>query len=185
LASEALKLAEEIDAANEILSSLKVLYLNYRIRGEYKASLLYFERFHQLTDSLKNEDSKNELIRKEYEHDYEMRAFEDSIARSKESEIKNLEIAEQKAQLELKKNQQILLFGGLSLFVIFFIVVYRRYQISRKQNMIIEKQKGIVEEKHREITDSINYAERIQRSFLATEDVLNEKPERLLCLFQP
>lgn len=38
----------------------------------------------------------------------------------------------------------------------------------------IREQKHIIEEKHKEITDSINYAERIQRSFLATKDLLDE-----------
>lgn len=35
------------------------------------------------------------------------------------------------------------------------------------------EQKHIIEEKHKEITDSINYAERIQRSFLASKDLLD------------
>ena len=42
------------------------------------------------------------------------------------------------------------------------------------KNKIVEEQKKIVEEKHKEITDSINYAERIQRSFLATKKHLDE-----------
>ena len=37
----------------------------------------------------------------------------------------------------------------------------------------IKEQKNIIEEKHKEITDSINYAERIQRSFLATQELLD------------
>jgi hypothetical protein len=48
------------------------------------------------------------------------------------------------------------------------IVVFRNLHQSKKTNKIIELQKHLVEEKHKEITDSINYAERIQRSFLAT-----------------
>jgi serine phosphatase RsbU (regulator of sigma subunit) len=43
----------------------------------------------------------------------------------------------------------------------------------------------LVEEKHREITDSINYAERIQRSFLATKEQLDEKLKEYFVLFQP
>ena len=43
----------------------------------------------------------------------------------------------------------------------------------------------MVEEKHREITDSINYAERIQRSFLATKEQLDEKLKEYFVLFQP
>jgi serine phosphatase RsbU (regulator of sigma subunit) len=43
-----------------------------------------------------------------------------------------------------------------------------------QKNNIVKEQKKIVEEKHKEITDSINYAERIQRSFLATKQHLDE-----------
>jgi serine phosphatase RsbU (regulator of sigma subunit) len=38
----------------------------------------------------------------------------------------------------------------------------------------LKHEKEIVEEKHKEITDSINYAERIQRSFLASREMLDE-----------
>jgi serine phosphatase RsbU (regulator of sigma subunit) len=48
-----------------------------------------------------------------------------------------------------------------------------------------EKQKEQVEEAHKEITDSINYAERIQRSFLATEEILNESLNEYFVFFQP
>ncbi|MBX2959751.1 MAG: SpoIIE family protein phosphatase [Flavobacteriales bacterium] len=44
----------------------------------------------------------------------------------------------------------------------------------REQKNEVEKQKEIIEEKHKEITDSINYAERIQRSFLATTEMLDK-----------
>ena len=49
---------------------------------------------------------------------------------------------------------------------------------TQQQNEIITIQKNLVEEKHKEITDSINYAERIQRSFLATKELLDENLNR-------
>ncbi len=42
-----------------------------------------------------------------------------------------------------------------------------------QKNIVVEQQKHLVEEKHKEITDSINYAERIQRSFLASREMLD------------
>ncbi len=42
-----------------------------------------------------------------------------------------------------------------------------------------------VTEKHREIKDSINYAERIQRSFLATEATLSDNLDEYFVIFQP
>jgi serine phosphatase RsbU (regulator of sigma subunit) len=50
---------------------------------------------------------------------------------------------------------------------------------------IIQRQKHLVEEKNREITDSINYAERIQRSFLATKDQLDASLKDYFVLFKP
>ncbi|MCL4857473.1 MAG: SpoIIE family protein phosphatase, partial [Flavobacteriales bacterium] len=43
----------------------------------------------------------------------------------------------------------------------------------------------IIEEKHKEITDSINYAERIQRSFLATKDMLDNNLKDYFVFFRP
>lgn len=49
----------------------------------------------------------------------------------------------------------------------------------------IRHQKDLIEEKHKEITDSINYAERIQRSFLATKDLLDENLDDYFIFFKP
>lgn len=49
----------------------------------------------------------------------------------------------------------------------------------------VVQQKEIIEEKHKEITDSINYAERIQRSFLATKDALDQNLKDYFVFFQP
>ena len=58
-------------------------------------------------------------------------------------------------------------------------------QDAEKQRDIAEHQKELVEQAHREITDSINYAERIQRSFLATDDILDANLEEYFVFFQP
>ncbi len=49
----------------------------------------------------------------------------------------------------------------------------------------LSEQKHIIEEKHKEITDSINYAERIQRSFLATKELLDENLADYFVFFKP
>jgi len=55
--------------------------------------------------------------------------------------------------------------------------------IERTEEVV--RQRHIVEEKHKEITDSINYAERIQRSFLATKELLDENLKGHFVLFKP
>ncbi|MBI3135987.1 MAG: SpoIIE family protein phosphatase [Bacteroidetes bacterium] len=63
-------------------------------------------------------------------------------------------------------------------------VIDRTTEVVEQKNEA-EYQRHLVEEKHKEITDSINYAERIQRSFLATKDLLDENLKAYFVFFQP
>jgi phosphoserine phosphatase RsbU/P len=87
---------------------------------------------------------------------------------------------------ELFKVQEVV--GNIVLFLWFlitsiFLFFFKNDNI-RHQKDLIEK-KGIIEEKHKEITDSINYAERIQRSFLASTNLLDENLKDYFVFFRP
>ena len=58
-------------------------------------------------------------------------------------------------------------------------------KVVKERTAEVVEQKHLIEEKHKEITDSINYAERIQRSFLATKDVLDENLKDYFVFFKP
>lgn len=58
-------------------------------------------------------------------------------------------------------------------------------KIVKERTAEVVEQKQLIEEKHKEITDSINYAERIQRSFLATKELLDENLKEHFVFFQP
>ena len=58
-------------------------------------------------------------------------------------------------------------------------------QIVAERTAEVIDQKKRIEEKHKEISDSINYAERIQRSFLATKELLDENLQSYFVLFEP
>ncbi|MES2838474.1 MAG: two-component regulator propeller domain-containing protein [Bacteroidota bacterium] len=85
-----------------------------------------------------------------------------------------------------------LFIGG---FVIWLVYRWRIAALMHEKKLLEEKvearthqlseQKKVVEEKHKEITDSINYAERIQRSFLATKEHLNENLNDYFIFFKP
>ena len=64
----------------------------------------------------------------------------------------------------------------------------RQKELKQKVNEAtseIKHQKNLIEEKHKAITDSINYAERIQRSFLATKELLDENLKDYFVLYLP
>ena len=55
----------------------------------------------------------------------------------------------------------------------------------QQQKELVEEQKSLIEEKHKEITDSINYAERIQKSFMASRQLLTSELGSYFLIFQP
>lgn len=84
----------------------------------------------------------------------------------------------------------ILIFTGIVIYI-----KWREKSLKQRQKELVIKvneatqeikdQKHLIEEKHKEITDSINYAERIQHSFLATKEVLDENLKDYFILFKP
>ena len=58
-------------------------------------------------------------------------------------------------------------------------------RIIETQKHEVEQQKHLVEEKNREITDSINYAQRIQSSLLASKEMLDTHLKSYFIYFQP
>ncbi|MBK8368816.1 MAG: SpoIIE family protein phosphatase [Bacteroidetes bacterium] len=58
-------------------------------------------------------------------------------------------------------------------------------QTVKERTAEVEEQKNEIQEKHREITDSIQYAQRIQKSLLASQEILNKNLAEYFILFQP
>ncbi|MBP9794238.1 MAG: hypothetical protein KBC56_09600, partial [Flavobacterium sp.] len=90
--------------------------------------------------------------------------------------LKDAEILKQSTIAEKQATQRNYLLLGIALLLLFSIYIYRGYKQKQKANEIIalqkeevEMQKTLVEEKQKEILDSIHYAKRIQESLLPTE----------------
>jgi serine phosphatase RsbU (regulator of sigma subunit) len=78
------------------------------------------------------------------------------------------------------------------LILIFLVFIFNRLQVTRKQKSIIENQKEVVElahteleEKNKEITDSIQYAKRIQSAILPPLKVVKEYLQESFILYKP
>ncbi|MBK6986534.1 MAG: SpoIIE family protein phosphatase [Bacteroidetes bacterium] len=123
-----------------------------------------------------------------------------------ETEKKELQIKSQTFEIETKEKQNkqksfIILFGTLALVGtgFFAAIAFINFKKTKKQNLIIENQKmevelkneeithqkELVDEKQKEIIDSINYAKRIQQAVLTGEDVWNKISKEHFILFKP
>ena len=186
LLEEAMQLSKEMNSPEPIRNTAKFMYEAKRATGDYKGAMESYELFIALRDSVNNEANKKSAIRSQLKYEYQKEAAADSVAHAKESEIKNAELAKQKAEISAKKNQQYALFGGLGLVMIFAGFMFNRFKITQKQKEVIEDQKAeveiqkiLVEAKQKEVIDSIIYAKRIQLAQIPTEKRVSEMIKKL------
>lgn len=95
------------------------------------------------------------------------------------------EIDSKNNQLAQEKMQRNALFFGLSLFIILVFVLFSSMKRKKKDHKIILQQKLEVEEQHKEIKDSINYAQRIQSALLTSETEWKKISDDYLVFFKP
>ena len=88
----------------------------------------------------------------------------------------------------MQKRQKIIMLSVIAVLIlvlIFSIFIYRSFLQKKKANKEILYQKNIIEEKQKEILDSIYYARRIQRALITSEKYIarNLKEMRTMLTF--
>lgn len=170
--------AIHISEKYKIYSALHHIYKGrstiYERMNDDKNALKFYKKSVKLRDSLfkkENSDNLNELEKK-----YETEKKE------KELTEKNAELLVQKADNEKQQTQRNFFLAGSVILLGFSIFIYRGYRQKQKANEIIAGQKKevelaktLIEEKQKEILDSINYAKRIQKAHLPQEKYISKK----------
>ena len=174
LALENLKKADTISKEIENPSLQKDIYETfsqiYKAKKDYKSSLEYHVLFSQTKDTLLNEKSLKQVAELSTIYETEKKEQENNLLK------KDNQIVEEKNE---KQKWGLLGMGAfLGLAGIFSYSLYK----SRKK---IQKSKKIIEEKNKEITDSINYAKNIQNSILPREEEFNRLLPENFVLYMP
>lgn len=172
------KLKESLDYAQKALGFLdttiysRPLIITYYILTEvynklndHKNELRYYKKYKATSDSSDVQGQNSELRRKEMKVEFDRIHLADSIKAVEEIKLKDAKLSE-------KRQQSYFLILILILTVIVLGSIYSRFKITKKQKLIIE-------EKNKEITDSINYAKKIQRSILPSERFISREIKRL------
>ncbi|MES2837256.1 MAG: tetratricopeptide repeat protein [Bacteroidota bacterium] len=176
-----------LSIAKEIGSKDQMKYTYYSLSqcdstaGDWKGAYEYHQLYSAVKDSIFNEESNEQIT--EMSTKYETEKKEQQIKLIKTEQEKQTAVAEAES-----KKQKIIIWSvvsGLLLVLVLAVFIFRSLRSSQKQKHIIEEQKLLVEEKHKEISDSINYAERIQRALLASTKMLDENLNDYFILFKP
>lgn len=188
VAEQSLSIAQKNGLMESIKTASVLLYQINSDQNNPKEALKMLSLFIETKDSLSNEEQVKKFAAVEYEaKEQGMKA--EQAAKEK---IYKAERAREEEELKRQKTITYAFTIGFVLVLALVGVVYRNLRENKKKNKIIleqkkevERAKELVEKKHKEITDSINYAERIQRTFLATEESLNANLKDYFIYFQP
>jgi serine phosphatase RsbU (regulator of sigma subunit) len=108
---------------------------------------------------------------------------------TEKKEKENLVLKNQNDTKDLKLKEEekrtLLLLIGLSVAVVLIIFIFLVLRRVRQAKLQVEEQKHIVEEKNKEITDSINYAKRIQAAILPSNRIVKEYLPDSFIMYKP
>ncbi|MES2139403.1 MAG: tetratricopeptide repeat protein [Bacteroidota bacterium] len=141
-------------------------------------SLYYFKRSIEIKDTLFSQENKKQLVQKEMNFEFDKKEIAAKSAQDKKDAITD----------EEKHRQKIIIYSvslGLFLVLLLALFIFRGYKQKQKSNFVLGEKNKIIEEKNKNITDSINYALRIQRAMLPhRRDIWAAFPESFI-LFKP
>jgi tetratricopeptide (TPR) repeat protein len=155
----------------QIMSNNKSFALYYENTGDYKKAVQYYNRFIAQYDSAYKTDVARQMA--------EMSKKYETEKKDKELAIKESEIRKQEADAKQKSTQRDFFIAGFCVMGMLAFVILRSYNQKKKANEEIRAQKTIVDEKQKEILDSIRYARRIQSALIASESYIEKSLERL------
>ena len=179
---EALVLGKKLGYVAPLKHAYKVLYDGYKATGNKVKALEMYEQYIVMKDSVSKDENQKASIQRQMKFAFDNKAIADSIKNTEKIKLET-----QKHEQEIKQ-QKLYTYGGVIGFILMILVAgvsFRAYRLKQKTNVIIEEQKLIVEEKQKEIVDSINYAKRIQYAMLAQDELLKNNLNDYFVLFQP
>jgi tetratricopeptide (TPR) repeat protein len=168
----AFKISAEIGSLDDQRIASEGLYTIYKLKNDIGKALFYHEKLTELKDSVFNA-SKNTAfnnLKTQFALDRQ------------EHELKTKSQAELQVKEEEKKRQRLInyiIIVVLLIVSVFSYFLYQRFKLTNVQKKIIEQQKAMVDQKNKAVTDSIHYAERIQKAHLPQEKYILKKMKEL------
>jgi len=183
---------KSINSRKDYYHTLIDISKSYEKMKQPDSALYYYKQAGAIHDSIFNEEKQKAIGREEVRYSYEKKQALEEADHKKQHELEE----------EQRKRQQLIIYagtGGVLLLVAFLIFVAQRLRITNRQKNIIGEQKEkidqafsqlgdakkLLEERHKDLTDSIQYASRIQTALLTSEKFLNEYLNDYFIFFKP
>jgi tetratricopeptide (TPR) repeat protein len=168
-------LSKKVNNMETLISSTETLTEIYRQAKDFEQAFLYQKEYYDAKDSVYNVGTAKKQLALEYQNELNIKkAEQDKIDYSV------------KQEMEKQKLVRNILICGFAVTLLLSLIILNGYRNKRKVNRIIaeqkeqvEFQKVLLEEKQKEVLDSIQYAKRIQQALMATEKYIHKNLSRL------
>lgn len=167
-------------SAHEALKN--VLEKLHDIPGAY----LHYKEYIAARDSIFNQENRKAQFKTELEYEYTKKRDIDSLNQVVAAKIQQEQLQQEQLRTQTQRKFTYAAMAGCLVLLVLVIFVFKGYRDKQKANQIItaqkretELQKEIIEEKQKEILDSIHYAKRIQQSLLPSEKYISRNLQQL------
>ncbi len=134
-----LKLAQELEYPDDIRVASQLLSMIYEKDNEGILALKMYKLYIEMRDSISNLSTQNATAKQLAKYEYEK-------VKQKDDAFRDKKIALEERAKEKQKFAIYFIVIGLLIVTSLLLFILKRFKISKKQNIIIERQKKIVEE---------------------------------------
>tara|TARA_X000000950_G_scaffold288143_1_gene403533 strand:- start:272 stop:2443 length:2172 start_codon:yes stop_codon:yes gene_type:complete len=175
---KAKKIFKEINVIYNLDVVAKSLMEVYEKLGKPQKALENYKLYVNIKDSLAKMDAEKQLYKFEIDKNYELEKQADSIKHADEIILHQAEAITQKQRS-----------NGLVLISIIILIslclVFNQLKKVKKGKLLVEERNIVIEEKQKEITESIKYAKRLQDGILVPLDLVQSWLSESFILFKP
>lgn len=164
-------LLNTLQRANQLRSEV------YEKEGDYRLALSYFKKYKLVLDSI----SKNENMRNMEELEQKFM----NQKQAKELAEKEKELIKQRSDTERQQTIKNYFIAGAIVLALFLVLAYRGYKNKQRAEKLLQEKNHQIEEKNKEILDSINYAKRIQSAIIPSSKLMSAYLPNNFILYKP
>lgn len=184
-ADKALEIAEELDNPADKRDVFLCYHTVDSAKADHASAYFSYRQFIKFRDMVQNEENaqRSAEARVQYEFDKKQAVLE------AEQEKKNAILKEEQSKQRVIRDS---LLAGFALVLVLAGVSYKAYVTKKKANIEVSRQKEeisfqktLVEEKNKEIVDSINYARQLQTAILPPQKLIDQYLPGNFILFKP
>ncbi|MFI5149233.1 MAG: SpoIIE family protein phosphatase [Bacteroidia bacterium] len=169
-----LRLAQEMHNVMMIADAYLFLGESYSLKKNFEKAYSCSEKYLSLHDSLMNSDNTRKIAEAQS-------MFENE---KKQRQIEVLELSSIH-QHRIYTYVTWSLIAGSVLLLLLALLMYNRYKLKNKSHRLLEEQNFIIAQKNKDITDSINYAKKIQDAMLPSVSHIQEAMPDSYVIYEP